>query len=200
MKITVIGATGMVGQRVVAEALSRGHEVVAGSRRGTPVDGAEALTIDLSDTDVVIAQIAASDATVISVPPARDGGSHEPTLAAHRALIEARPEGRLVVVGGAGALQVGDTQLRNTPGFPAEYKPESDTFAAVLDLYRAAEGLDWTMLAPAPVIAPGERTGRYTVELDVPAGDQVSAEDFAVALVDELERPAHRGERFTVAS
>ena len=70
----------------------------------------------------------------------------------------------------------------------------------MLDLYRAAEGLDWTMLAPAPVIAPGERTGRYTVELDVPAGDQVSAEDFAVALVDELERPAHRGERFTVAS
>ena len=166
MKITVIGATGMVGQRVVAEALSRGHEVVAGSRRGTPVDGAEALTIDLSDTDVVIAQMA----------------------------------GRLLVVGGAGALQAGDTQLRNTPGFPAEYKPESDTFAAVLDLYRAAEGLDWTMLAPAPVIAPGERTGRYTVELDVPAGDQVSAEDFAVALVDELERPAHRGERFTVAS
>lgn len=200
MKITVIGATGMVGQRVVAEALSRGHEVVAGSRRGTPVDVAEALTIDLSDTDVVIAQMAASDATVIAVPPARDGGSHEPTLAAHRALIEARPEGRLLVVGGAGALQVGDTQLRNTPGFPAEYKPESDTFAAVLDLYRAAEGLDWTMLAPAPVIAPGERTGRYTVELDVPAGDQVSAEDFAVALVDELERPAHRGERFTVAS
>lgn len=200
MRITVIGATGMVGQRVVAEALSRGHEIVAGSRRGTPVDGAEALTIDLSDTDVVIAQMAASDATVIAVPPARDGGSHEPTLAAHRALIEARPEGRLLVVGGAGALQVGDTQLRNTPGFPAEYKPESDTFAAVLDLYRAAEGLDWTMLAPAPVIAPGERTGRYTVELDVPAGDQVSAEDFAVALIDELERPAHRGERFTVAS
>ncbi|WP_288798727.1 NAD(P)-dependent oxidoreductase [uncultured Arsenicicoccus sp.] len=200
MRITVIGATGMVGQRVVAEALSRGHEIVAGSRRGTPVDGAEALTIDLSDTDVVIAQMAASDATVIAVPPARDGGSHEPTLAAHRALIEARPEGRLLVVGGAGALQVGDTQLRNTPDFPAEYKPESDTFAAVLDLYRAAEGLDWTMLAPAPVIAPGERTGRYTVELDVPAGDQVSAEDFAVALIDELERPAHRGERFTVAS
>ncbi|GMA21682.1 NAD(P)H-binding protein [Arsenicicoccus piscis] len=200
MKITVIGATGMVGQRVVAEALSRGHEVVAGSRRGTPVEGAQSLAIDLADTAAVADQMASSDATVLSVPPARDGSSHEPTLAAHRALIAAQPEGRLLVVGGAGALQAGDTQLRNTPGFPAEYKAESDTFADVLELYRAADGLDWTMLAPAPVIAPGERTGKYQVELDTPAGDSISAEDFAVALVDELEKPAHRGVRFTVAN
>ncbi|NHN56786.1 NAD(P)H-binding protein [Calidifontibacter sp. DB0510] len=200
MKITVIGATGMIGQRVVAEAVSRGHQVVAGSRSGASVGGAQGLAIDLQDTRAVAEQMAASDATVVSVSPPRDGSSHEPTIASHRALIEAQPAGRLLVVGGAGSLRAGDRELRQTEGFPLEYKPEADTFAAVLDLYRNSSGLDWTLLCPAPEIAPGTRTGSYATELDVPAGERISAEDFAVALVDEVERPAHRQARFTVAN
>lgn len=200
MKITVIGATGMIGSRIATEALSRGHEVTAGTRAGTRIDGAAPLTIDLADTAAVASAIAGADATVVSVPPSRDGGSHEPTLAAHRALIAAAPSGRILIVGGAGALSVGDVLLKDTPGFPAAHKPEADTFAEVLDYYRAAgDALDWTMLAPAPLIAPGARTGTYQVALDTPAGDAISAEDFAVAALDELERPAHQGQRFTVA-
>ena len=59
--------------------------------------------------------------------------------------------------------------------------------------------MDWTYLSPAPVIAPGERTGSYRVELDTPAGDQISIPDYALALVDEIEQPAHVRQRFTVA-
>jgi putative NADH-flavin reductase len=201
MKILVIGATGMIGSRVVAEAARRGHELTAASRSGTSVQGAaNAATLQLGDTAAVCAGIEAFDATVISVPPDRSGGSHEPILKAHRDLIAARPRGRFLVVGGAGSLEVDGTRLKDMPGFPPAYYNESDTFSTVLDLYRASSGLDWTMLSPAPVIAPGHRTGAYKVGLDGPAGDAISAEDFAVALVDELEKPAHAHARFTVAN
>lgn len=201
MKITVIGATGMVGSRIVAEAIGRGHQVVGASRSGSAVPGAERASIELSDTNKVVAAIENSDGTVIAVPPSRTGDSHEPTLKAHRALIEAAPGGRFLVVGGAGALSVGDSLLKDTPTFPTEYKAEADTFATVLDLYRGApDDVEWTMLAPAPLIAPGERSGTYRVERDTPAGDSISAEDFAVAALDELEKPAHSRQRFTVAN
>jgi putative NADH-flavin reductase len=65
---------------------------------------------------------------------------------------------------------------------------------------RASSGSDWSMLSRAPAIAPGERTGAYEVGLDSPAGEAISAEDFAVAIVDELEKPAHAHARFTVAN
>jgi len=201
MRILVIGATGMIGSRVVAEAARRGHELTAASRSGSSVQGADhAATLELGGTRAVCAGIEASDATVISVPPDRHGGSHEPILKAHRDLIAARPRGRFLVVGGAGSLEVDGTRLKDMPGFPPAYYKESDTFSTILDLYRASSGLDWTMLSPAPEIAPGERTGAYGLGLDIPVGDAISVEDFAVALVDELEKPAHAHARFTVAS
>lgn len=91
-------------------------------------------------------------------------------------------------------------RLKDRPGFPPAYLAEATTFSTVLDLYRATKGLHWTMLAPAPVIAPGERSGKYRVGIDSPVGDSISAEDFAAAIVDELEKPAHAGTRFTVAN
>ena len=201
MKIAVIGATGMVGSRLVAEAARRGHQVTAASRSGAPAEGAStAITVDLSDTARVSALIDASDAAVIAVPPDRNGGSHEPFLQAHRGLIAARPSGRFLIVGGAGALEVAGVRLKDSPGFPAAYLAEATTLSTVLDLYRASKGLHWTMLAPAPVIAPGARTGRYRVGTDSPVGGSISAEDFAIAVVDELEKPAHAATRFTVAN
>lgn len=156
--------------------------------------------MELSDTPAVSAAIEASDVTVISVPPDRSGGSHEPTLKAHRDLIAAQPHGRFLVVGGAGSLEIDGVRLKDTPGFPPAYYNEAATFSTILDLYRASKNLDWTMLSPAPVIVPGERTGTYRVGSDSPIGDTISAEDFAIAIVDELEKPAHRGTRFTVAN
>lgn len=201
MKITVIGATGMVGSRVVAEAARRGHEVTAASRSGAATDGAaKTAAIALGDTRAVSAAMEASDATVIAVPPDRGGGSQEPTIQAHRDLIAAQPHGRFLVVGGAGSLEIDGVRLKDAPGFPPAYYDEATTFSTILDLYRASQNLDWSMLSPAPVIAPGERTGAYRVGLDRPIGDTISAEDFAVAIVDELEQPAHVRTRFTVAN
>lgn len=201
MKIAVLGATGMVGSRLVAEAARRGHQVTAASRSGAAAQGAStAIAMQLGDTAKVAALINASDATVITIPPDRTGGSHEPFLQAHRDLIAAKPSGRFLIVGGAGALEVGGVRLKDTPGFPVAYLAEATSLAAVLDLYRGSKGLHWTMLAPAPVIAPGEHTGRYRSGTDSPVGDSISAEDFAVAIVDELEKLAHAGTRFTVAN
>lgn len=199
MKIVVIGATGMVGSRVVAEAVRRGHEVTAATRNGTDVPGAHSVAADLTATDAVRALAADADAVVIAVPTDRKGGSAEPVIDAHRELIETPLAARLVVVGGAGSLQVGDHLLKDEPDFPAAYEREATAFTTVLDDYRNSTGVDWTLISPAPVIAPGEPTG-YVTALDEPAGERVSAEDFADAIVDELEHPQHRGRRFTAAS
>lgn len=193
MKISVLGATGMVGSQIVAEAKTRGHEVAAYTRSGA----SGTTTLELTDTAALIEIINSSDATVISVASRDD---YQVAIDAHRALIAAAPTGRLLVVGGAGALSIGDGLLMESPEFPAEYKPEALAFGQILDYYRAASGLNWTMLAPSPMIAPGVRTGDYRTELDVPAGMFVSTQDFAVAAIDELESPAHAGTRFTVAS
>lgn len=201
MKVTVIGATGMIGSRIVAEAARRGHEVSAVSRSGAATGGAlKTMGMDLSDTRAVSAAIQAADAAVIAVSPNRSGGAHEPTIQAHRDLIAAHPSGRFLVVGGAGSLEIDGVRLKDTPGFPSAYYNEATTFSTILDLYVASKNLDWTMLSPAPIIAPGERTGAYRVGSNSPIGDTISAEDFAVAIVDELERPVHSGTRFTVAN
>lgn len=201
MKITVIGATGMIGSRIVAEAASRGHEVTAVSRSGAAAEGAsKTAAIEPSDTPAVRAAIEASDATVIAVAPDRSGGSHEPTIQAHRDLIAAQPHARFLVVGGAGSLEIDGVRLKDTPGFPPAYYNEAATLSTVLDLYRASKNLNWTILSPAPAIAPGKRTGAYRVGSNSPVGDAISAEDFAVAVVDEIEKPAHTGTRFTVAN
>lgn len=185
----------MIGSRAIREAKSRGHEVTGYSRNGEhPLDFAEtAKVVDIINDPAV-------DLTIIAVVSGRTG-SYDDDIAHHKALIEAAPTGRFLVVGGAGALQVDDdTLLVETPGFPEAYKAESQTFATIYELYKQTTDLNWTMLTPAPEIAPGERTGQYHTAKDQPAGNFISAEDFAVALIDEAENPQHTGTRFTVAN
>jgi uncharacterized protein len=111
---------------------------------------------------------------------------------------------RLLVVGGAGSLEVAPgVQLLDTPQFPAQYKATAEGARQALHLLRGEDGLDWTMLSPSALIAPGERTGRFRLGRDElvrnAAGEsRISVEDYAVAFVDELEKPAHRRQRFTV--
>lgn len=201
MKIAIFGGTGMIGSRVASEATQRGHEVTVISRSEQLPEGTtKFVAMAFNDTSNVVALIDSVDATVIAIPPDRSGGSHEPILQAHRDLIAARPSGRMLIVGGAGSLEVNGVRLKDTPEFPPIYHAEASTFSTILDLYRASEGLDWTMLSPAPMISPGTRTGEYRTGIDNPIGDSISAEDFAVAIVDELEKPAHMGMRFTVAN
>jgi putative NADH-flavin reductase len=199
MKIVVYGATGMAGSQVTQAALARGHEVTAVSRRGADVTGATALAADIIDTDTFVALAADADAVVVAIPPDRTGGPAEPMVDAHRRIIAAHPAARLLVVGGAGSLSVGDGLLVDAPGFPDAYKPEAKAFTIILDDYRASSGLDWTLVSPSPMIAPGERTG-YVLGTDSPVGDSVTTSDFADAILDELETPAYKGRRFTVAS
>lgn len=200
MKIAVYGATGHVGSAVTAEALSRGHQVTALSRSGASVGAAFGASADLADTATFIEIANKHDVVVISAGPPRTGDSHEPTIQAHRDIIASGVKARVFVVGGAGSLFAGDVRLKDTEGFPEMYKPEAETMTSVLNLYTASSGLDWTVLSPAPEIAPGTRTAKYVVGLESPVGSSISTEDFAVAVLDELETPAHRQERFTVAN
>ena len=95
---------------------------------------------------------------------------------------------------------MGDVRLKDTEGFPDMFKPEAETMTAVLGIYETSSGLDWTLISPAPMIQPGERTGEYVSALDSPAGENISSEDFGVAVIDEIENPKHQGHRFTVAN
>jgi uncharacterized protein len=199
MKIVVYGATGMVGSEITKTAVSRGHEVTAVSRGGAAVTGAASQAADISDTAELVSLAAGADAVVIAIPTDRTGGPVEPIIDAHRAIIAARPDARLLVVGGAGSLLVGDGRLVDSPEFPDEYKPEATAFTTILHDYKASTGLDWTYVSPSPMIAPGDRTG-YVLGTDSPVGGSVTTSDFADAVVDELETPAHENSRFTVAS
>lgn len=203
MKINVIGATGMVGREVVAEAAARGHEVVAYSRSGNAVEGvAHAAALDMADTARTVEAVDDADVTIIAVSAGRGGQDPQPVIDAYRALIAAQPAARIIAVGGAGSLNADEagTLIKDTPSFPADYYPEANAFATILQEFRNSHGVDWTVVAPSPVIAPGKRTGEYVTADDVPAGEGVSTQDFAIALIDEAENPTHRQARFTVAS
>ena len=201
MKIAIIGGTGMVGATTVAEAAGRGHEVVSASRSGRHAEGAaQDVTLTLADTQAVVDLVNGSDATVIAVSAGR-GESAQPVIDAHRALIAATPTGRLIVVGGGSLLTPDGTRLVDTPGFPEEYKAEAQAFTEVLDLYReAGSALSWTLLSPAPEFTDKPRTGSYVEGTDQPAGSEISVADFAVALMDEVEKDGHRGRRWTIAN
>lgn len=201
MKIAVYGATGMVGRQVVAESLGRGHEVTAISRSLAKVPGARDLRADLADAKTFTEVAKDHDVVVLATGPSRTGGNHDEWLTAMSAAYANASGTRLLVVGGAGALEVDGVRLVDTAEFPEAYKAEALTLAAAYDaIKKAPADLDWTMLAAAPMIQPGERTGQYVTALDSPAGSSISTQDYAVAMLDEIERPAHRRARFTAAN
>lgn len=201
MKIAVYGATGMVGGQIVKESLRRGHEVTAVSRTGAPVSGATACSAELADVRTFANIAMDHDAVVLATVPSRTGGDHGEWLAAMTAAFSHAGDTRLLVVGGAGALEIDGVRLCDSPNYPEPYRPEARTMAAAYDEIRSApEALDWTVVAPAPVMQPGPRTGTYVTAKDSPAGPSISTQDFAVAMLDELETPSHHRARFTVAN
>lgn len=213
MRIVLFGATGNVGRRVAAEALGRGHEVIgvvrdpaAATEAGVPLVKGDATKAES------VAQLAqGADAVVSAISPRPNArGLAAPSLAANtRAMIAGLQRAgvkRVLFVGGAGSLEVAPgQQLVDQPGFPEEYKAEALEGREALELWRTkASGLDWTFLSPAAEIAPGERTGRYRTTGDQLLSDAegrsfITFEDYAVAVLDELERPRHVGRRFGVA-
>lgn len=210
MKLVLFGATGMVGSRIATEASARGHQVLAVSRSGqSPVPGVTAAAADATDQEKVAGLARGADAVASACVPPRDGSDPRgPFLALNEGLVagvRAAGVGRLMVVGGAGGLEVAPGQvLSEQPGFPEAYLPEARAHRDVLAYYRTLDDLDWTYVSPAAEIAPGKRTGRFRVGGDrFMTDDQgrsfVSAEDYAVAFVDELEQDAHPRGRMSVA-
>jgi len=215
MKIVVIGATGNIGQRVAKEALSRGHEVTGVVRDPTAVQSPDPrvrlVKGDATEADDVARVVKGADAVVSAISPRPNPrGLPAPSLSANaRALIAGlRAAGvkRVLSVGGASSLEVAPGKvLADQPDFPEAYKAEAREGREALAVWRKeADGLDWTYLSPAAEVGPGERTGKYRTTGDQLLTDSagkssISFEDYAVAVLDELEHPRHIGRRFGVA-
>ena len=199
MKIALIGATGNVGRRVTAEAVSRGHEVVAIARdvSGLPEQGGvTAVRADLTDKEAIGKAIQGADAVVLSVK------FQELDV---EALLDALKDAkRLLIVGGAASLYVAPgLQLIDTEGFPDFIKVEAEPARQALARIQQEQDLDWTFLSPSVFFGPGERTGNFRLGKDDLLSDadgksHISYEDYAIALLDEIEQPKHSRQRFTV--
>ncbi|MET9211077.1 MULTISPECIES: NAD(P)-dependent oxidoreductase [unclassified Nocardia] len=208
MRIAVFGAGGAVGSRVVAEALARGHEVTAVARRAVPMPaGVRLLLGDASSAEQVERLAAGQDLVVAATRPAPGSEAELPVVAAAMLAGVARAGARLLVVGGAATLVVPGVglPLHETAEFPAELAAIAQACAEQLAICRADGVADWTYLSPPADLAPGVRTGVYRIGtdellVDADGASVISMEDFAVALLDEAERPAHRQARFTVAA
>lgn len=211
MRIAIFGAGGWVGGTVVREALSRGHAVTVVVRdptRQLKHERVEVATADATDA-AQVASAVAGHAVVASISGRRDA-NHAVVPAAARALLAGLAQAgikRLLWVGGAGSLEVArGVRLIDTPQFPAEVKPESAAAIEALQVFRDStfDDVQWSYLSPPAMLEAGQRTGRYRTGGDQLLKDEkgesrISVEDYAVALVDELERPAHIRQRFTVA-
>ncbi|KQU75329.1 3-beta hydroxysteroid dehydrogenase [Aminobacter sp. DSM 101952] len=208
MKIALIGASGFVGGAVLKEATSRGHAVsaiVRSPEKVAPLDGVTAVKADVTDAGALKAAIADSD-IVIS---AFNGGWGDPDiyakhLAGSKAIAAAAKAAgkRVIIVGGAGSLEIDGKQLVDAPDFPAAYKDGALAARDALAALRKESGLDWSFVSPAILLAPGERTGKFRLGTDQPVFDakgesRISVEDLAVAILDEAATPKHSGKRFT---
>lgn len=199
--VALVGASGAAGSRILKELSDRGHTVTGIARNPGKIaalPGVTAAKADVFDKDTLAQALRGHDAVVSSV--------HFTASDAQTLIDAVRAAGvkRYLVVGGAGSLEIAPgKRLVDQPDFPAAYKAEATKGAEFLDLLRASvPDLEWTFISPSALFVPGERTGRFRLGkeqlLSTATGSSISFEDFAVALVDELERPAHVRQRFTV--
>jgi putative NADH-flavin reductase len=212
MRMTIFGAAGEVGSRVVAEALSRGHEVTAVVRNPAQFHKLPAgVTPCSGDAGSVkdVARLSAGQDLVISAirPPTGD----EAQLASiTQSILQgvAQSTVRVLVVGGAASLKIpdqSDTTVLTAPDFlPAAVIAIARACFAQHEICNADQQADWAYLSPPAMLVPGIRTGNYRLGsdelvVDKDGNSQISMEDFAVVLIDEAEQPKHHRTRFTAA-
>ena len=206
MKIALIGATGFVGSGILTEALDRGHDVTAIVTNPDKLPTHPSLhgvKADVAGREQLASLVAGHDVVISAFNPGKDARG-----TGTRSIIDAVKQSgveRLVVVGGAGSLEVAPgRRVVDQPDFPAAWKDGSRKTAAFLDDLRGETELNWTFLCPAAMLAPGARTGQYRVGGDrLLTGDdgqsRISIPDYAVAMLDEVESPRHPRQRFSVA-
>jgi putative NADH-flavin reductase len=211
MNIVLIGASGFIGSNLLKEALARGHQVTALVSRPEKLAAhpqLNAVKVDVQDTAALTKQLQGYDAVISAFSGHAQSDQYDYYVKGIRSIIAASKEARvlrLLVVGGAGSLEVAPgVQVVDSPDFPEQWKASALGAREALNLLRQEQQLDWTMLSPAALIQPGERTGQFRLGtdqllVDAAGNSQISVEDYAVAMLDELERHAHSRRRFTLA-
>jgi putative NADH-flavin reductase len=198
--VALIGASGRAGSAILKELSDRGHKVTAIARNPEKIAALPNVTAkqgDVFDKNGLIALLKGHDAVISAV--------HFSASDAKTLIEAARASGakRYLVVGGAGSLEIAPgKRLVDQPDFPAGYKPEALKGAEFLGLLKGETQLDWTFLSPSALFVPGERTGKFRLGKDAllsnDKGSSISFADYAIAMVDEIEKPAHSRQRFTV--
>lgn len=211
-RISVIGGTGYAGGHVVQEAVRRGHQVTAYSRRtpDAPVPGATYVEADVLADGTLRLATADADVVISALSPRGPLAGRTRRTLADLATLTAQHQVRLGVIGGAGTLRVGDAGplVKDTDDFPVEFKAEAEEMGAVLDDLKTSDSeLDWFYVSPAGHFgawAPGKATGTYRIGgdqllTDHDGNSELSGPDLAHAVLTEIEAPTHRRARFSVA-
>ena len=211
MLVAIIGASGFIGSAIRDEALARGHQVTAIVRNPEKIEVQNPLLKVVKGnvlTDNVDQLVQGHEAVISSYNPGRNNpNSYKDTIEAYQAIIEGvkKSGARLLVVGGASSLEVSPgVQLIDTMNVPEMVKNGILGIREVLYILQKEKDLDWTFFSPAAQIEPGERTGQFQLGKDQLLKDKngdskISIQDYAVAMIDELENPKHSRERFTIA-
>jgi len=211
MKIALIGATGFVGSAILKEALDRGHEVTAIVRIPdtlTPHEKLRPMKGDVYNEAEIFRLVVGADAVISAFNPGWSNPDiYSQQVKGARSIINGVKKAgvkRLLFVGGAGSLEVtSGVQSVDMPGFPAEYKQGALATREALNMLRKETDLEWSFLAPSADLFPGPRTGTFRLGTDqlltnAQGESRISVEDYAMAMIDEVEKPQHIRRRFTV--
>jgi len=216
MKVALIGATGYVGSRILVELLQRGHRVTGLARNPQTLSPHASLTaqsVDVLNVEQLSNILNGHEAVISAFNPGRmtaGADVFDKHVAGHKAILSAVNKAgvkRFLAVGGAASLKTASGQeYLDSPEFPPEFAPYKGGIRGTRELYyllKKEPYIDWVFLSPSVRLLPGARTGKYRVGTDRVLYDangvsSISLEDYAVAMVDELEQPQHHRERFTV--
>ena len=214
MKIILIGATGFVGSHILTEALNRGHEVHAIVRDLSKLqvknENLSPIICDVMEENELQDIFNSGYDAVISAynPGWKNPDIYEDFTIGYTSIMNALKNSetkRLIVIGGAGSLEINGKKLIDSPDFPKEFYEGAKAASDLLDVLRKEDSLNWTFVSPAVNLLDGERTGKFSLDLDSPVFDEngkskVSVQDLAVAVIDELENPKYIKKRFTLGS
>ena len=211
--VVLIGASGFVGTAILNELLNRGHKVTAIVRDAKKMTVSnQNLTIveaDVTDTDALKEAGKGKDAVISAYNPGwKDPHIYEDTLKNYPLIVESAKQAgvkRLLIVGGAGTLFYAPGKMvMDADDVPAQLLPGIKSLGEFyLNTLRKEKDIDWIFLSPAANMTPGKRTAKFRIGkddlvVDANGDSNISVEDFAVAMVDELEQEKHHKERFTI--